>query len=122
MKKVYYSIFILSFIHFIFIGFGGLHAATESGINESKIISSSFLSFNNDQIYRVGTKEHQVSEFSVAEITEDEEDNKLSKLLLNPFLTSILVKEQFNNTKADFPKSLIPANIDRYLLLQTLRL
>lgn len=121
MKKIYFSISILSFINLIFIGFGGYGSVEGKGITETKSNSKSLYVFNNDQVYRVGSKDNNVSEFYAIEITDEQESNEL-KITFNPLLTLELVKTQLISFNNDFPHLLIPSKINRYLLLQTLRL
>jgi hypothetical protein len=121
MKKMHLSLFIISFIHFIFIGFGGLYSASDNQFSEYHSSINSLLSFNNEQISELGSKHYQLSEFYAIEITEEQESNE-QKTILNPFLTTELVKSQTNNKIINLPNALISTSIDRYLLLQTFRL
>ena len=121
MKKIHFTIFILSFINLVLIGFGGLQAVSHKEISETNTLSNLLTSLNNDQVYRVGSKDHLFNELVATEVTEVQESS-VDKVIYNSFLNLEFFNKQMSGVHSDLPNSQAPTKIDRYLLLQTFRL
>lgn len=120
MKKIFLSLFILSFIHFVFIGLGGLQSINDSSYEQSKTVSFSLL-YNNDQVYDFTKERNANFHFFTSEIT-NEDINNLTKVELNSSIAGESTNNHiFKNLSEHFNIS-IPVRTDRYLLLQNFRL
>lgn len=121
MKRIHFTIFIISFISLVTIGLGGLHRVSGEEYTETNTLSNLLTTLNNDQVYRVGSKDHLYNELVATEITEVQESS-VDKVIYNSFLNSEFLNKQITQYNSDFPSSQAPTKIDRYLLLQTFRL
>lgn len=121
MKKIRISILILSFFSLVFIGSGGVQVVAKKVITETNILSSLLTSFNNDQVYRVGSKDHLLTDLVATEIIEIQESS-VNKVIYNSFLNLEIINKQVTGFHSDLLTSQAPTKIDRYLLLQTFRL
>jgi|GEM_PF-2959371 hypothetical protein len=115
-------LFILSIINFMFVGFGGLHSASEITLVKKILPTSSALTFDNDQVYKVETENYPISITLFSELLEENEERNQIKIQFSYSFCLESVKNNHFKPKSDSHKSLITKDVDRYLLLQTFRL
>lgn len=120
MKKIFLSLFILSFIHFVFIGLGGLQSINNNSYEQSKTVSFSEL-YNNDQVYDVAKERNSNFHFFTSEITNEDINNLTKVDLSSPVAFESTNTHILKNLSEHFNIS-IPVKTDRYLLLQNFRL